>query len=216
MDDATLARKVETEIFRGRRAAKGKIDVNAAGGVVWLRGEAKTPQQIKQFEAKAAAIPEVKRVENLLHLPKTPAPSRTDTPASQRKTRRGSERTAARQRAARSRASGRRAGAPAPPERASEPDDVTLTRKVETEIFREGYAPKGSVNVNTVEGVVWLRGQVKAPAEILELEQRALAISGVKRVENLLHLAGAEAPTQIAGTAPEAAIALERSYPAEK
>jgi hypothetical protein len=55
---------------------------------VWLRGEAKTPALIKRVEARAAAIPEVERVENLLHLPKTPAPSRTDTPPSQRRTRR--------------------------------------------------------------------------------------------------------------------------------
>ncbi|HKP89378.1 MAG TPA: BON domain-containing protein, partial [Thermoleophilaceae bacterium] len=96
MDDVTLARKVETEIFRVRGVAKGKIDVNAADGVVWLRGEARTPELIKRVEARAEAIPEVLRVENLLHLPKTPAPSRTDTPPSQRKTRARSERTAAR------------------------------------------------------------------------------------------------------------------------
>src|SRR4051812_14607311 len=47
MDDVTLTRKVETEIFRVRGVAKGKIDVNAADGVVWLRGEAKTPDLIK-------------------------------------------------------------------------------------------------------------------------------------------------------------------------
>jgi hypothetical protein len=96
MDDVTLARKVETEIFRVRGVAKGKIDVNAADGVVWLRGEARTPELIRRIEARAAAVPEVARVENLLHLPKTPAPSRTDTPPSQRKTRSGSERSAAR------------------------------------------------------------------------------------------------------------------------
>lgn len=95
MDDVTLARKVETEIFRVRGVAKGKIDVNAADGVVWLRGEARTPELIKRVEARAAAIPEVARVENLLHLPKTPAPSRTDTPPSQRKTRTRSDRTTA-------------------------------------------------------------------------------------------------------------------------
>ncbi len=39
-------------------------------------------------------------------------------------------------------------------------DDVTLTRKVETEIFRPQGAPKGKVDVNAVEGVVWLRGEV--------------------------------------------------------
>ena len=69
---------------------KGKIDVNAADGVVWLRGEAKTPDMIKALERQAREIPEVVEVENLLHLPKTPAPTRTDSPPSQRKTRRSS------------------------------------------------------------------------------------------------------------------------------
>src|SRR5919199_2312241 len=96
MDDVTLSRKVETEIFRIRGVAKGKIDVNAADGVVWLRGEARTPELIKRVEAATGRIPEVARVENLLHLPKTPAPTRTDTPPRQRRTRRTSERTAAR------------------------------------------------------------------------------------------------------------------------
>lgn len=90
LDDVALARKVETTIFRDRDVAKGKIDVNAAEGVVWLRGEAKTPDLIKRLEEQTRAIPEVRQVENLLHLPKTPAPSRSDTPASQRKTRRSS------------------------------------------------------------------------------------------------------------------------------
>ena len=88
LDDVAVARKVESVIFRQRGAQKGKIDVNAADGVVWLRGEAKTPDLIKTLERQARQIPEVKRVENLLHLPKTPAPTRTDTPAAQRKTRR--------------------------------------------------------------------------------------------------------------------------------
>ena len=87
LDDVTITRKVETEIFRSNKIDKGKISVNTADGVVWLRGEAKNPEQVKELEAKAKAIPEVKRVENLLHLPKTPAPTRTDSPSSQRKTR---------------------------------------------------------------------------------------------------------------------------------
>jgi hypothetical protein len=87
LGDVAITRKVETEIFRSSDVDKGKINVNTAEGVVWLRGEAKNPEQVKELEAKAAAIPEVKRVENLLHLPKTPAPTRTDSPPSQRKTR---------------------------------------------------------------------------------------------------------------------------------
>src|SRR5690349_24454938 len=35
LDDVGLARKVETVIFRDDTVPKGKIDVNAADGVVW-------------------------------------------------------------------------------------------------------------------------------------------------------------------------------------
>jgi hypothetical protein len=96
LDDKTITDKVETELFRDAKVAKGKIDVNTADGVVWLRGEAKTPEQIKELEAMALAIPEVKQVENLLHLPKTPAPTRADTPKPQQKTRRHKGTSAAR------------------------------------------------------------------------------------------------------------------------
>src|SRR6266700_768674 len=45
-DDVTLARKVETELFRPADVPKGKILVNAVRGVVQLRGEADSPQMI--------------------------------------------------------------------------------------------------------------------------------------------------------------------------
>jgi hypothetical protein len=86
LDDVALARKVETVIFRDSSIPKGKIDVNAADGVVWIRGEAKNPEMIKTIERQAATIPEVKKVENLLHLPNTPAPTRADAPGRQRRT----------------------------------------------------------------------------------------------------------------------------------
>jgi hypothetical protein len=92
LDDVTIARKVESAIFRDRRVAKGKVDVNVADGAVWLRGEVKTPGLINLLEARAREVREVRSVENLLHLPKTPAPSRTDTPPAQRKTRRSPRR----------------------------------------------------------------------------------------------------------------------------
>jgi hypothetical protein len=76
MDDVTLARKVETELFRDSKTLKGKIDINAVDGTVWLRGEVKNPAQSKAVEAKVRSIPEVQEVENLLHQPKTPAPTR--------------------------------------------------------------------------------------------------------------------------------------------
>lgn len=85
MDDQTLARKVESIIFRPADAPRGSVDVNVVDRVVYLRGEVGSPDEIRALVAKTEAIPEVERVEHLLHLPGTPAPTRSDTPASQRK-----------------------------------------------------------------------------------------------------------------------------------
>ena len=68
-------------------------------------------------------------------------------------------------------------------------DDVTLARKVETEIFRPAGAPKGAVSVNVAEGVVELRGEVDDPDQIQRLGKAAHAVDGVKDVRNLLHTA---------------------------
>jgi osmotically-inducible protein OsmY len=77
-----------------------------------------------------------------------------------------------------------------------QPDDVTLARKVETEIFRDADVPKGQINVNAENGTVFLRGEVGQPELIRDLEERARKVQGVQDVENLLHLPGAEAPTK--------------------
>jgi osmotically-inducible protein OsmY len=77
-----------------------------------------------------------------------------------------------------------------------QPDDVTLTRKVETEIFRDADVPKGQINVNAENGKVYLRGQVGEPELIKDLEKRARKVQGVQEVENLLHLPGTEAPAR--------------------
>jgi osmotically-inducible protein OsmY len=76
-----------------------------------------------------------------------------------------------------------------------QPDDVTLARKVETEIFRDADVPKGQINVNAENGKIVLRGEVGQPEMIRDLEERARSVQGVQDVENLLHLPGTEAPT---------------------
>src|SRR5215211_1921550 len=88
LPDVTIARKVESEIFRGEDRPKDKVDVNVVDGEVYLRGQVKTPDLINTLEAEARQIPEVKEVHNLLHLPNTPAPTRADTPRRAQKTRR--------------------------------------------------------------------------------------------------------------------------------
>jgi osmotically-inducible protein OsmY len=67
-------------------------------------------------------------------------------------------------------------------------NDPALARKVESEIFRDADAPKGKVNVNVENSVVFLRGKVDAKtAEKLVAE--AEKVEGVERVESLLETA---------------------------
>jgi BON domain-containing protein len=75
-DDITLARKVETELFRDAAVPKGSINVNVENGRVILRGECDTDMVVR-LGAEAARIPGVRTVENLLHPPGTPAPEHT-------------------------------------------------------------------------------------------------------------------------------------------
>jgi osmotically-inducible protein OsmY len=78
--------------------------------------------------------------------------------------------------------------------RLDDADDVTLTRKVETEIFRDPAAPKGDVSVDVQAGVVHLRGQVADEAWIARLADEAEKVDGIKGVKNLLHRPGTPAP----------------------
>src|SRR3954465_10900797 len=78
-------------------------------------------------------------------------------------------------------------------------DDNTLKSKVETEIFRDADAPKGSVDITVVEGVVEGRGQVDEQAAAEALEMKTRMVSGVRDVRNMLHLPGETAPN-IVGT----------------
>ena len=70
-----------------------------------------------------------------------------------------------------------------------QPDDVTLARKVETEIFRGADVPKGKINVNAENGKIVLRGEVDSPELIDDLVSKARKVQGVQDVESLLHTA---------------------------
>jgi osmotically-inducible protein OsmY len=73
-DDGTLKAKVETELFRAADSPKGRVNVNAQHGVVQLRGEVESPELIDELVARARSVQGVQEVENLLHLPGSPAP----------------------------------------------------------------------------------------------------------------------------------------------
>ena len=74
-DDATLAQKVQSEIFRDADIPKGQINVNAEDGIVVLRGEVDRPELMDELVEKTRQVQGVRDVQNLLHLPGTPAPT---------------------------------------------------------------------------------------------------------------------------------------------
>jgi osmotically-inducible protein OsmY len=66
-------------------------------------------------------------------------------------------------------------------------NDQALADRVKSEIFQPADAPKGSVNVNVEDGVVYLRGEVNRPEQIRKLVEEAGHVDGVRGVESLLH-----------------------------
>lgn len=74
LDDAGLAHKVESILFRDTRVPKGRISVNAERGAVYLRGELETVELIDDVASATERISGVRQVVNLLHLSGTEAP----------------------------------------------------------------------------------------------------------------------------------------------
>jgi osmotically-inducible protein OsmY len=75
-NDQALADRVRSEIFRPAEAPKDSVNVNVEEGVVYLRGEVKRPEDVRSLGEAAARVDGVRSVENLLHLPRTPAPTK--------------------------------------------------------------------------------------------------------------------------------------------
>lgn len=81
VDDASIAEKVESVVFRDAEVERDKVEVNVAERIVRLSGAVGSSELVNDLEARAASVAEVRRVENLLVVPDTPA---GDTPAPQR------------------------------------------------------------------------------------------------------------------------------------
>jgi hypothetical protein len=69
-------------------------------------------------------------------------------------------------------------------------DDADLAQKVRSEVFEAVDVPRSGINVNAERGVVVLRGQVETEQEIDALEEAVRRVSGVRDVDNRLHLPG--------------------------
>ena len=74
-DDLTLLDRVESQVFADPSIPKGDINVMVVEGRAVLRGQVAEPQ-IGAIEAAVRKVVGVKDVENLLHVPGTPAPNK--------------------------------------------------------------------------------------------------------------------------------------------
>lgn len=74
LDDAGLAHKVESVLFRDPHVPKGQININAERGAVFLRGQVESAALIDDLTESVKRIHGVGEVVNLLHLPGTEAP----------------------------------------------------------------------------------------------------------------------------------------------
>lgn len=76
LNDPALARKVESEVFRGEDIPKGRVSVNVEYGVVYLRGEVPDREQMDALVDRTRQVDGVRGVENLTHLPNEAAPAK--------------------------------------------------------------------------------------------------------------------------------------------
>lgn len=66
--------------------------------------------------------------------------------------------------------------------------DQEVNERVESQLFSDAGVPKGQININTVDGVVYVRGTANGQEQIAEIERRIKGIEGVDAVINLLRL----------------------------
>ena len=66
-------------------------------------------------------------------------------------------------------------------------NDPTLVARVESELYRDQDVPKGKLNIDSVHGVVTIRGSVDDEALAASILERAHAVEGVRAVVDMLH-----------------------------
>ncbi len=72
LDDASLAAKLESQLFRDPVVPKGSININVEQGIAVLRGEVPDAEMRDRLANEAASVKGVWSVHNLLHLPGEP------------------------------------------------------------------------------------------------------------------------------------------------
>jgi osmotically-inducible protein OsmY len=75
-------------------------------------------------------------------------------------------------------------------------DDRTVAHRIESQVLRSDRFPGAQVNVDVVDGVATLRGEVRNTGDLGTLAREVAAVRGVKAVQSYLHLPGTPAPNK--------------------
>jgi hypothetical protein len=75
-DDETLCQRVESQLFRDRHIPKGDMNISCEHGMVILRGQLDSADDIARIEERVRRVAGVRGVQNLLHPAGTPAPNK--------------------------------------------------------------------------------------------------------------------------------------------
>jgi osmotically-inducible protein OsmY len=78
LNDPGLQAKIESEVFREADIPKGQVSVNVEDGIAYLRGEVPDRATISRLYQATCNVEGVRSVENLLHVPGEPAPTKDE------------------------------------------------------------------------------------------------------------------------------------------
>jgi osmotically-inducible protein OsmY len=77
-DDATIAQRIQSEVFGSADVPKDRIALTVVDGVAELRGELDAQEDIDALFIRVSAVPGVGGVQNLLRVHGAPAPNKKD------------------------------------------------------------------------------------------------------------------------------------------
>lgn len=81
LNEPALTAKIRSEIFRAADSPKASVNVNVEAGVVYLRGELASQDEIDGMIEATRKVDGVGQVRSLLHLPGEEPPSKEQAPA---------------------------------------------------------------------------------------------------------------------------------------
>ena len=76
MDDTTIAQRIRSEVLGRPNLDAREVIVDVEEGVARLRGQLDDTERIESVVEETRKIPGVRDIENLIHLPDTPAPNK--------------------------------------------------------------------------------------------------------------------------------------------